>query len=325
MKARLNKSCLLIATTMLLSCGDDEFLNTTLSDQDATNIEVESGDILILSGGTVARAVTPFPLHEINVFSSAGEFKGLLFRARSTEFLMGMSLNNTASGINFTIDTVDRVANLLFTDNTLVGNHILDGNLTGTTLRAVATLSDGGTVVAESTTTIEKFDADGNRVAVNFPITVTANIMKVRAISNNRFVTLFNGGNDSPVVRNNDGTLSLTVASGLPCGTNCDPSDIIELSDGRFVIAYQIATAQGLELYSSNFVRIGTLFRDTNILQGISTLSLLEGDDILACSTSFNVCERLTISGNVANRLGSSTFIGDAGKIRQPVDSLVVS
>jgi hypothetical protein len=89
-------------------------------------------------------------------------------------------------------------------------------------------------------------------------------------------------------------------------------------------VAYQAAAYQSLQIYNSSFVRIGELYQDTTVLQGISALARLSNGDILACSTTFNTCERLRISGNTATRVGTTAFIDDASKIRQPTDVLVV-
>ncbi len=305
----------------LVSCGDKTFLEDAVS---VAKVYIESGDILILSGGSVARTATPFPLHQIHAYASDGRYKGLINSANSTSFLMGMAFDLTGLNLIFTVDGSDRVDQVNIYDQNSPTNYILDSNLTGATLRAVAVLSDGGTVVAESTTSIEKYDSSGVRVTTNFPITVTANVMKVRSISGGRFVIVNTGGNDSPSIRNNNGTSIGTVTMGLACGTNCDPSDILELPDGRFIISYQIAASQSLELYSSTFVRVGTLFLDTSVLQGISAMTLLDDGTILACSTTFNLCEKLLISGNTATRVGTTPFIDDVGKIRQPTDVVVV-
>lgn len=325
---RLFRHCkvplILAAIVCLLSCGDKEFLEDALNDRSGSGIDIVSGDLIIVAGGNVLRTATPFPLHEIHVYSKDGLYKGLLHRASDTEMIMGIDLNFTDTGIVFTTDTIDRVSSILFAEQSFVTDYILDAGLTGNTLRSVAVLSDGGTVVAESTTSIEKFDSSGVRVTTNFPFTVTATIQKLKAISNGRFAVMFTGGNDSVSIRNNDGTVNATVASGLACTTNCDPTDILELPDGRFLISYQINSIEAIELYSSTFVRIGTFFQNTTLLQDISAMALMDNGDVLACSTLFNVCERLAISGNIGTRVGTSAFIDDASRVRQPTDVVVV-
>ncbi len=304
------------------ACGDKAFLEDAIT---AQRIFIESGDIIVLSGGTVARTATPFPLHQIHIYASDGSYKGMIHNANSSSFLMGMDFSSDLSKLLFTVDGTDRIDSIDLSEQSTPANHLIDGtNLTGTTLRTMAVLSDGGTVVAESTTSFEKYDSSGTRVTTNFPITVTANTMKVRAISGGRFALVFTGGADSVSIRNNNGTAVTTITSGLGCTTNCDPSDILELPDGRFIVSYQNASNHSLQLYNSSFTRIGTLYQDTAVLQGISALALHSSGDILACSTTFNICERLTISGSNATRVGSSAFLGDAGKIRQPTDILVV-
>ncbi len=304
-----------------VGCGQFKFTKDTLEGSRS----IKAGDLVVLSGGTAARNATPFPLHQAVIFSEEGSLKSLFKVAGPSEFLMGMALSFDLTSLLVSVDGVDRIERIRLNDSANIGNHIVDANLNGTTLRTVASLSDGGTIVAESTTVIEKYDANGLRVSTGFPITLTANIMKVRKISGNRFVALTTGGTpDSPRVYSNAGALISTPALGLSCTTNCDPSDILELSDGRFVISIQAGALNSLELYSSSFSYIGQLYRDTNVLQGISALAQHPSGDVIACSTAFNTCERIRITGNIGSRVGSSAFIGDVSLIRQPTDVLVI-
>lgn len=322
----LRQKSLWFATLLTLTgCGQKAFL-PDIEALVANNTSITSGDILIVSGGTTARTATPFPLHMITAFGSNGAFKKVVRTASSTEFYMGAALSFDLTRLLYTVDTTDRVESVSLNDVTNYGNHIIDGNLTGTTLRAVAVLSDGGTIVAESTTSIEKYNASGTRVTTNFPITLTANIMKLRKISGGRFVALTTGGTpDSPRIYNDAGVLQSTVSlAGLACTTNCDPSDIVELADGRFVIAVQAAASNSLELYSSTFTYIGQLYKDTNVLQTISAIAQTSDGDLVACSTAFNTCEKIQINGSTGVRVGTSAFIGDASLIRQPTDIVVI-
>jgi hypothetical protein len=125
-----------------------------------------------------------------------------------------------------------------------------------------------------------------------------------------------NGNPDAPRVYSNAGTL-LTTMSGLACTTNCDPFDIVELPDGRFVVSYQIAAANSLELFDSSFVRVGTLYSNPAVLMTPSALEVLENGDLLACSQAYNTCERFAISGNLATRVGDRAFISNTSLVRQ--------
>jgi hypothetical protein len=312
----------LIATLVLSGCGQSKFLSEVLK----STAGITSGDILIVSGGTSLRTVAPYPLHQIADFYSDGTFKSLIRVASSTELMMGMALASDPTELLYTIDTTDRVEKLSLASPTLIQNHIIDANLNGTTLRAIASLSDGGTIVAESTTSIEKYDGSSTpvRVTTNFPIVLTANIMKLRKISGNRFAAITTGGApDSPRIYNNDGTLATTIALGLSCTTNCDPSDILELSDGRFLVAIQAVALNSIEMYSANFTYIGRFFSDPTILQGISALTQMTDGTVLACNTTFNTCEKIQIMGNSGVRVGSHAFIDAASVMRQPTDALV--
>jgi hypothetical protein len=314
---------LLVLHLGLSSCGQNMFF------ADAINplLELRSGDILVVAGGTVAQTATPFPLHQIVAFTSDGLFKKVIHRRTTpTEMLMGATMHNDGNRLLFTVDTSDFVAQLDITQPTLVSNHLLDStNLTGATLRSVAQLSDDSTIVVESTTVIEKYSSSGSRVTTNFPITLTANVMHVKKISGNRFAAVFTGGDDRVRIYNNDGTLAATITNtGLACGTNCDPNDIVELSDGRFVIAFSAAAIQGLEIYSSSFVRIGTFYRNSAVLPLPYTVTETHDGSVLSCSSTFNTCEKFQVVGSTGVRIGSSAFIGDTSLIRQPTDVVVI-
>ena len=128
---------------------------------------------------------------------------------------------------------------------------------------------------------------------------------------------MFSGNPDNPRVYNNDGTLAATI-SGLGCTTNCDPSDIVELPDGRFVLSVQAAANNSLELFSSSFAYVGQLYRNTAVVNTPGAMTVLKNGDVMVCSTAFNTCERIAISGNIGTRVGSQAFISNASLMRQP-------
>lgn len=315
----------LFAGLALTGCGQKKFLSDVLR----STVGATSGDVLVLSGGSVARTASPYPLHQIADFYSDGTFKSVLRSVSSTEYMMGMALDfANPDRLLYTVDTTDRVEWMDLAAPTLYGNRIIDANLSGNTLRTMASLSDGGMVVAESTTVIEKYDESSPpvRVTTNFPITLTANIMKLRKISGNRFVAVTTGGTpDSPRVYTNAGVLSTTISlASTSCTNNCDPSDVLELSDGRFLVATTNVNGNSIELFSSSFTYVGRFFKDTTVLQGISALAQMADGAVIACSTVFNTCEKIQIVGNTGVRVGSQAFIDDASVMRQPTDVLVV-
>lgn len=308
--------------TLTQSCGQKEFLDDLLKPS-----RIVAGDILIVSGGTVLSSATPFPLHQVSAYHYDGTFKKVLAaKSNPNEMFMGATFDLTGRYLRFTIDNVDRVSTIdLQNTSSIIGNHILDTtNLTGTTLRTVASLSDGGTIVAESTASIEKYDSTGTRVAVGFPIVLTANIMKLRKISGGRFAAVTTGGDDRVRIYNDAGTLQTQINTGLACGVNCDPTDITELSDGRFVISYQIAAAQSLQIYDSSFTYIGQYYLNTTILPSPNTIARTHDNFVIACTLSLNTCEKFQTIGSSGVRVGSTAFIADASTMRQPTDILVV-
>lgn len=300
---------------LTLSCSDDVILEESLNVP--TSGYVSSGDIFIVSGGTVAQTATPYPLHQVTQWSKNGAYIRTLHATTNlTTFYWGIDLNPEGTALYFTQENVDRIEKIDLT--TLVNTtEILDANLSGTTVRSMAVLSDGSYVVAESPTSIEKFAADGTRVAVTFPLTIATSINNIKRISGNRFVVLTTGNPDQPRVYNNNGTLAGTI-SGLSCTTNCDPYDIVELADGRFVVSVQAAALQSLELFSSSFVYIGQLYKNTTHLINPGPLALMSNGNVLACTSTTNTCEEISITGSTGTRVGSQALISDSSLMRQP-------
>jgi len=224
-----------------------------------------------------------------------------------------------------TVDNVDRVDQINIASGSS-NYYLIDPNLTGTTLRAVEALSDGGTIIAESTTSIEKYSSTGARVTAGFPITAVNTVTSLRRISGGRFIALGTGGSDNPRVYSNAGTLLATVptSGATGCGANCDPFDMIELSDGQFVATFQTTTHRSLELFNSSFGYVGRLYRDTNVLMTPNSIAQKANGNIIVCDSTYNVCEEFAIQGVTATRVGTSPLIGNAAVMRQPMNVLVV-
>ncbi len=311
---------------MLGSCGEEAIIEVSSEGDDPVVEEptyFSSGEILIVSGGTVDSTATPYPLHNITHWSPTGEYIATVATTVSAgSRFYAAAIDIPSSSLYYTIDNVDRLERIDM-DTGITTTHIIDASLTGNTLRAVAALSDGAVVVAESTTSIEKYDVDKVRVTTNYPITVSATINSIQAISGDRFVVLFTGGTDTPRVYNNDGTLVTTIG-GLACGNNCDPNSIVELPDGRFAISYNIASLDSIEIFDANFAHLGQLYKNSTLMPRPGSMAVFPNGDILVCSTSINVCERLTINGIVATRVGDRAFIGDGSLMRQPTSVLIV-
>jgi hypothetical protein len=302
------------------SCGGNNLFEAVFQNPQEAN-EAISGDIIVVSGGTATRLVTPFPLHRAALFSSTGQFKRFLYEASTTEFLYGGTLDSITGDFLYVVDTVDRVDRV---DLNSFSHYsvLLDGNLTGANLRAVESLSDGNIVVAESPTVIEKYSAAGVRQGAPFPLTIPTAINAIKKISGNRFVVTFTTNPDSPRVYSNAGTLLATFPITSPCTNSCDPYDVVELSDGRFVVNSRATS--GVYLYSSTFTYVGVLYLDTTIINQPSSMALLKNNNLLVCNTSFNTCEEISISGNTGTRVGSTALINNVAAMRQPLSTMVI-
>lgn len=120
-------SVLSFGIVCLSGCGQQAFLHDVL----LGNPALSSGDIVIVSGGTVGRTVTPFPLHQISAFHYDGQFKSIVRAAKSTSLFMGITLTPDLAQLIYTVDTIDRVEGMKLTDTNTTGNYILDPNLGG--------------------------------------------------------------------------------------------------------------------------------------------------------------------------------------------------
>ena len=205
----------LLVISVSISCTDNVILQESLSVA-PTSGYVSSGDIFIVSGGSVATTTSPFPLHTITQWSDSGAFvRTIAASPIATTLYFGVDLDVAGTKLYHSVEAVDRVETVDLT--TLVTTtHVLDAGLSGATMRALAMLSDGGVVAAESTTSIEKYTAAKVRVTVNFPITATANIIGLPTIYGDLFSVLFNGNPDNSKIYNKVGNLAVTV-SGLTC------------------------------------------------------------------------------------------------------------
>jgi hypothetical protein len=308
---------IIIALTIFTSCNSDSHFEAIYQSPDAA----VSGDIIVVSGGTVASTTTPFPLHKVALFNSEGVFKRFLYEGRSGELLYGGAIDSVTNDFIFVVDTVDRVDKIDLNSFQRI-SMLIDANLNGTTVHAIASLSDGSVVIAESPTSIEKFSAAGVRAAAPYPLTIPTAINNIKTISGDRYVVTFTTNPDAPRVYNNAGTLVATFPTTSPCTINCDPFDVAELPDGRFVVNSRVT--HGLYLYSSTFTYVGVLYLDTNILNSPSGMAVLANGNLLVCGTSFNTCEEFSISGNTATKVGVSALINNISAVRQPQSVMVI-
>jgi hypothetical protein len=307
----------LILFFLLLSCNHNSNFEAVTDTPD----RAVSGDIIVVSGGTVLTTVTPFPLHKVALFSEHGVFKRFLYEATGIEFLYGGTLDSITGDFLLSVDSVDRIDKVDL-NSFIRTSALIDTNLNGTTMRAIESLSDGSIVAAESTTVLEKYSAAGVRATAPFPITIPTPINNIKKISGGRFVVTFTTNPDAPRIYTNAGVLSATFPITSPCTNNCDPFDVVELSDGSFVINSRIT--HGLYLYNSSLVYQGVLYLNTTIMSAPSAMTLLNNGNLLVCNTNYNTCEEFSISGLTATRVGSRALIDNVSAVRQPMSVMVI-
>jgi hypothetical protein len=286
---------------------------------------VDSGDIIVVSGGSVNRTVSPFPIHSIAQFSRIGEFKRFLYESPTlTEYLWGADLDPITGDLVYGLENIDRLQRIDLESRQVLPD-ILDPNLSGNTIRAVTVLSDGSRIVAESPTVLEKFSPSGVRATAPFPITIPSAINSLKRISGNRFAVSFTGNPDMTRIYNNSGTLAGTFASATGfCTNNCDPYEVEELPDGRFLVTSRIANNGSILLYNANFSFVTRAYQDLNVLRTPSSIATLKNGNYIICCTTYNTCEEFSLSGNSLNRVGIQSLIANPSLVRQPTKVLVV-
>ena len=103
----------LISLLFLLSCNSENHFEAVTQEPAVSTpapvADVISGDIIVVSGGTVAATVTPFPLHKVALFSSSGDFKRFLYEGKAGELLWGGAIDSITGDFLFTLDNIDRV------------------------------------------------------------------------------------------------------------------------------------------------------------------------------------------------------------------------
>ncbi len=304
---------------LFFSCGDDAFLQEAVRRTIEPSLPDQNrpGNIVIISGGTAALGTTPFPLHHIVLYTAEGSYIKTLYTAKNADRLWGGDVSPLERSFSFVVEGIDRVDSVDI-DTTTVTNSILDPQLSGNTMRTLTYLRDGSMIIAESPTVLEKYNSSGIRVTTGFPLTIPTAIRSVRRISGDRFIVTTTGNPDNPRVYSSSGVLLASFANTAGCNTNCDPYEVVELPDGRFVASMQIAAKQSLELFESDFSYIGVLYRDLAVLPSPGSMDVLDNGDLIVCTLVLNACEQLRIDGNLAERVGTRSLISESSLIRQP-------
>lgn len=124
------KILLIITLLILVSCNSENNFEAIYQAPD----QAVSGDIIVVSGGTVASTATPFPLHKVALFNSEGVFKRFLYEGKTGELLYGGTIDAITNDFLFTVDTVDRVDKIDLNSFQRF-SALLDLTLTGVTLR----------------------------------------------------------------------------------------------------------------------------------------------------------------------------------------------
>ena len=239
-----------------------------------------SSTFLILPGDVVVTNVTN---DSVVLLDSTGNFKDVLYDVQNNvEVPYGVGWKFDTQEVLISVDGADRVMAVSAVDGTvrtLIQNPQLNG-----TIRGVAQLTNGDIVVAESHS-IEKFDTNGNRITVGFPITGGMNnIENVYPKADGGFVICARGGD---IVRTYaaDGTLQNSTVSGI--GATTDGYGCTELSDGRIAVSWS-GTTDTVSIYNSTLASTSATYNDTSYVPSPRGLAQLANGNIIVSDASYH-------------------------------------
>jgi|GEM_PF-4358436 len=314
---RITHSLKLTSLALLFgACGDRILpdLNQGGTTEPTLQSVIDPSDIILVAGGNTTRSTSPFPSHTIASFDqSTGVRKELLYTADSTEYLWGARVNTEKNKLVFTLDGSSDYLAALEPVTLSKGVFLISALLSGTTMRALAKLSDDSWLIAEATNSVEKFDSSLTNVSANgFRITTgLTQASRIRPISGDRFMIFQPAHTDDRprVYANANAAGPTSVGLGLSCVNNCDIQDGVELPNGNFIFSVTNAAYNSLLITNSAFAVIGQFFKDELNLPGPGIMALLDNNYLLVCTTLNGNCERILINGNTGTLASPSPFI----------------
>lgn len=265
-------------------------------ESESTSVVVSSGDIIISNQGA----------DTVLLFDSTGVFKSVLYEISTVngEALTGISENTVTGEILIAVDgTPDRVMAIKKSDLSS-RQFIKDAtNFTGT-IRGVAYLTSGETVVVE-TNNVEKFDSVGYRTtAGSWPKALQTTGSGIDAMTGGGFVHCSTG---SDVVRTYDasGTQVATVSSGIASTT--DALDCRSTPDGGIVASWS-GTTDTIRKYSANLSTVQWSYSSPSVLSSPTGLAVRANGNVLALDSVLNHVVEISFNGTTA----SGTILGGA-------------
>jgi hypothetical protein len=306
----LYKLVLLIPLLIFSSCilTDESPIETS---SDAANL-IQSGDIIVtnLSNDTII------------LLDSDGNYKDVLVDSQTDSSLIynGLNYDTANNQILFVYDStvalLDSVKAISLYDGT-VSTVISNGFLTGT-MPGLTRLTGGELLVLETTTTAEKFLADGSRVGgagAAFMATLTATVTDIASLSTGGFVACNSATALTARTYTSAGVTVATATSALPVNaTNATlgalgSTSCIEDGSGQVIVAYSGAT-DAVRAYTSNLSTPVWTFADANVLTTPGKLAVRANGNILITDTGFNHIVELNSTGGLVRVIGGTVLAG---------------
>lgn len=264
---RLNKKILMIISLVFLASCVEEPIETT------STFLIQPGDVV----------VTNITNDSVVLLDSTGNYKQVLYDVQNNiEAPYGVGWKSDTQEVMVSVDGADRVMAISAVDGT-VRTLIQTSQLNGS-IRGVAQLTDGSIIVAESHS-IEKFDTNGNRITVGFPVTGGINnVENVYPKADGGFIVCSRVGD---VVRTYaaDGTMENSTASGI--GGTTDGYGCTELSDGRIATSWS-GTTDTVAIYDSLLGSTSATYNDTAYVPSPRGLAQLANGNIIVSDASYH-------------------------------------
>jgi hypothetical protein len=243
-----------------------------------------------------------------------GRFKGNLYDVDTDAnvLLAGLSWDSVGKKILFNYDhlTITALDKTIAIDpidasiRTVVTNANLNGILPG-----AARLSGGDYIVAEGTTTIEKFSTGSVRVGAPFLTIATGNSVDLQPLNNGGFLNCVTGTANTVRTYDSAGVVQATATSATPGVTlgAVASSGCVQLPNGNIAVAYSGAT-DAVRIYDSTLTTVVGTFIDTSYLTTPGKVAGTPEGNVIVTDTAFNHIVEITQAGGFVRTLGGNVL-----------------
>lgn len=244
---------------------------------------------------------------DIVVLDRNGNFKNVLFSVdSSSEKLIGLAWMHTTKEILVAVDGSDRVMAISPYDGSsrvLISNSNLDFN---TNTIGLAQISNGDIIVAETSTSAERFSEAGVRNTTGWPKNLGLTLMRQISPTQDGGFIACSANTDQARKFDSNGNLQATgtsVIAGTTNGYGC-----IELSNGEFALSWD-GTTDSVQVYDSGLTAATTTFNNASssaVLSGPRGLAQTSDGNILVAEYTGQYLIEITTAGDYVQTLGNS-------------------